>query len=67
MSSKIREAALRFDLGCALWRLGVTKNTSELLDLLPEQLLMMAKYFEAGSPEHVEIMARYAGLTAAQP
>jgi hypothetical protein len=38
MRSYIREAALRYDLGATLWRVGVTQDNKELTALLPEQL-----------------------------
>ena len=36
--SHIRTAAMRHDLGATLWRISVTQDNAELVDLLPEQL-----------------------------
>ncbi len=45
MASKIREAALRYDLGATLWRNAMTKDNSELDGLNVEQLTMLAAKF----------------------
>jgi len=48
MASKIREAALRYDLGATLWRNAMTKDNDELNGLNVEQLTMLAaKYPES--------------------
>ncbi len=41
MASKIREAALRYDLGATLWRNAMTGDNDELNGLNVEQLEML--------------------------
>ncbi len=45
MTSKIREAALRYDLGATLWRNAMTHDNDELNGLNVEQLEMLAAKF----------------------
>lgn len=45
MLSKCRERGLSQELSATLFRIGITQDNSELLDLLPEQLReLVAKY-----------------------
>ncbi len=57
MPSKLRDAALRLDLSATIWRFSVTRDTTELDDLLPDQLRVLALRFGEGSPSYVEIHA----------
>ncbi len=41
MTSKLREAALRYDLSATLWRNAMTKDNDELNGLNVEQLIIL--------------------------
>lgn len=53
--SKIREAALRYDLGATLWRNAMTKDNEELNGLNMEQLVMLAAKYPEDCEQYIEI------------
>ena len=55
MLSKIREAALRHDLGATLWRICVTQDNREIPALLPAQLREMADKYPEDSAQFAEL------------
>ncbi len=55
MTSKIREAALRYDLGATLWRNAMTKSNEELNGLNVEQLIMLKAKYPEECEQHIEI------------
>ncbi len=55
MRSKIREAALRYDLGATLWRNAMTHDNDELNGLNVEQLEMLAAKYPPECDQYREI------------
>ncbi len=55
MPSKIRETALRYDLGATLWRNAMTKDNEELNGLNVEQLIMLEARYPEGCIQREEI------------
>ncbi len=56
MLSKCRERGLSQDLSATLFRVGITQDNSEILDLLPEQLREMAAKYPQDCQQWESIM-----------
>ena len=55
MPSRCRERGLSQDLAATLFRVGITGDNSEIVDLLPEQLREMAAKYPADSIQRQEL------------
>ncbi len=56
MLSKCRERGLSQDLAATLFRVGITGDNTEILDLLPEQLRELAEKYPSDCEQFQSIM-----------
>lgn len=53
--SRIRKAALAYDMSAALWRVAITQDNREIRDLLNEQLEELVQRYPSDSAQHQAI------------
>lgn len=53
--SHIRAAALRHDLSSTIWRISITQDNKEFIDLLPEQLRELIPKYPEGCRQRAEL------------